>query len=230
MKRKDAIDAVRKRYAKRLNAARNKTVAGIFEMSIVLRRARAKLPRGQWAKFLRDDVGFNINARSAQMMMAIAGDQRLRKANRGSLPPSWRTLYELTRLTDEEFAKIELTPDLRRQDVTDVRRRPRPEPGHPDWNDRPPVKKSLGRPHEERKPIWRVVASLVIDYNTIRDCQELEPVALAIHVAALRYGWLREHQPHFTDPQIPDLIEQAIVGLEEWRSEAATDAAEDEAA
>jgi hypothetical protein len=37
--------------------------------------------------------------------MKVASDPRLSNKNHGSLlPPSWRTLYELTKLSDEEFA------------------------------------------------------------------------------------------------------------------------------
>jgi hypothetical protein len=54
------------------------------------------------------------------MYMAIASDQRLR--NHGAvLPPSWRTLYELTRLSDEAFeeriADGTIHPGMERADV-----------------------------------------------------------------------------------------------------------------
>ena len=46
-----------------------------------------------------------FKARTAQMLMAVARDERLTNAHHGSLlPPSWKTLYELTKLSDDVFA------------------------------------------------------------------------------------------------------------------------------
>lgn len=45
--------------------------------------------------------------RTAQILMKISRDERLRKANHDSLlPNSWMTLYELTKLEDSEFEQM----------------------------------------------------------------------------------------------------------------------------
>jgi hypothetical protein len=61
-----------------------------------------------------------FGARTARMIAAIGRDARIR--NHGSvLPTSWRTLYELTRLTDEQFrqglASGAINSEMRRSDV-----------------------------------------------------------------------------------------------------------------
>jgi hypothetical protein len=69
-----------------------------------------------------------FSERTAQMLMAIAADQRLRKANHGSfLPPSWRTLYEISCLNDEDFAlgiaDGIIKADMERNDLSQIRMR-----------------------------------------------------------------------------------------------------------
>ncbi len=58
-----------------------------------------------WVRFkqmIENDLPFGPS--TAQMLMAIARNKQLSNADHGLLlPTSWRTLYELTRLTDEQF-------------------------------------------------------------------------------------------------------------------------------
>jgi N6-adenosine-specific RNA methylase IME4 len=58
--------------------------------------------------------------RTARMLMASAADERLRNHGSG-LPPSWRTLYELTRLDDDAFAAAVasgvINAEMQRKDV-----------------------------------------------------------------------------------------------------------------
>jgi len=61
--------------------------------------------------------------RTGQMLMRIAADERLSKAQHVSLlPPSWGTLYELTKLSDKAFEeRIEngaIHPEMERKDVS----------------------------------------------------------------------------------------------------------------
>jgi N6-adenosine-specific RNA methylase IME4 len=68
--------------------------------------AKKALPHGDFTHML--EVQLPFGERKAQMLMAIARDPRLTKPqNIALLPPSWPTLYELTKLSDEELgAKI----------------------------------------------------------------------------------------------------------------------------
>lgn len=68
------------------------------------------------------------------MCKKAADDDRLSNRTHGSdLPPSWRTLYELTKLDDATFdAALEsgaIRPDMKREDVNRIR--PARLPVHP---------------------------------------------------------------------------------------------------
>jgi hypothetical protein len=85
-----------------------------------LQEAKDQLDHGEWLPLLER---IEIEARTAQMLMKIAGHPVISNANHGShLPPSWRTLAELARLGDEALeAAIEdgtVRPDMTRMDAT----------------------------------------------------------------------------------------------------------------
>jgi hypothetical protein len=89
-------------YASRICAAWNKTLEGIFECGDLLVEAKAKLAHGKFAALI--ESGLPFGKRTAQMLMAIANDKRLRDANFSShLPPSWHSLYAISRLKDNEL-------------------------------------------------------------------------------------------------------------------------------
>jgi hypothetical protein len=125
------IMATKSDWAARIKAAWQKSVDGIFETGRLLIAAKAKLPHGQFEAMVRNELPFG--ERTAQCLMAIAKDARLRRAHHGSLlPPSWRTLDELTRLSDEQFdaavANGTINPEMTRGDVV-TRPRHAPEVG-----------------------------------------------------------------------------------------------------
>ena len=64
----------------------------------------AALPHGEFGRMVAGALPFN--ARTAQRLMAVAGDLRLSNTTHGSLslPASWRTLYDLSRLDDDTWA------------------------------------------------------------------------------------------------------------------------------
>jgi hypothetical protein len=107
-------------WATRIRAAWQKSVAAIFEVGDLLIAAKKKMPHGQFERMVQNALPFG--ERTAQALMKIARDKRLREAHRGALlPPSWRTLDELTRLTDEQFSAAlsngVIRPDMERHDV-----------------------------------------------------------------------------------------------------------------
>jgi hypothetical protein len=96
----------------------------IFETGTLLETAKEELRAthgyGEWAKMVQNDLPFT--KRMADMLIVIATNDNLRDGNHGShLPGHWRTLYELTKLTDEQFKKgIQsgaINPNMQRKDV-----------------------------------------------------------------------------------------------------------------
>jgi hypothetical protein len=108
-------------WAKKIRAAWHRSVAAIFEVGDLLVAAKKKLPHGQFEKMVQTRLRWD--ERTAQRLMAVAHDKRLRaKATHGSLlPASWRTLYELSRLTDQQleqaFANGDIGPEMHRRDA-----------------------------------------------------------------------------------------------------------------
>ncbi len=115
-----------KRWAIKITTAWQKTVNGIFEVCRLLVAARAALKDGEHGKFKALIRELPFGYRTAYMLIAIAEDKRL--VNHGSkLPPSWRTLYELTRLDEAEFkfaiAHNLIQPEMERWHVGDIHSR-----------------------------------------------------------------------------------------------------------
>ncbi len=66
----------------------------MIDAGALLIEAKAVLSHGDSRAMVDAELPFG--ARTAQRLMAIAGDPRIADRTRGSdLPPSWRTLYEL---------------------------------------------------------------------------------------------------------------------------------------
>src|SRR5262249_61351776 len=81
---------------------------------------KAELPHGRFEQMINAELPFG--ERTAQCLMAIARDKRLRKRTMVRLLPScWRTLDELTRLDDAQFraalADGLITPEMQRSAV-----------------------------------------------------------------------------------------------------------------
>jgi hypothetical protein len=59
-----------------------------------------RMQHGKWGTMVESDLPFNRH--TAHKLMQIAGDKRLTNVSQGKhLPPSWTTLYELTKLDDD---------------------------------------------------------------------------------------------------------------------------------
>lgn len=85
-------------WVRRIHGVWQQSVEAIIETGRLLIQAKAELPHGEFGSMIRKELPFV--ARTAQMLMAVAADERLR--NRISLlPPSWGALYDITRLDDE---------------------------------------------------------------------------------------------------------------------------------
>ena len=107
-------------WARRIADAWQSSLDGIFEVGRLLAEAKAALPHGAFERMVENDLPFA--ARTAQRLMAVAADERLANPTHVSLlPPSWGTLYELTKLPDDAFGEaIErgiIRPDMQRKDL-----------------------------------------------------------------------------------------------------------------
>ena len=116
------VIAERTQWAARISAAWQKSVDSIIETGHLLLAARAdpKMQHGEWGTMVESDLPFNRH--TAHKLMQIAGDKRLTNVSQGKhLPPSWTTLYELTKLDDATFDQKlrdgSINPDMQRKDV-----------------------------------------------------------------------------------------------------------------
>jgi hypothetical protein len=135
-------------WAIRINARWRQSRENIIETGRLLLDAKAACVHGTFEKEVVTRLHFSPNV--AQRLMAIARDPRLSNpAHVQLLPPSWGTLYELTKLSDEEFDRgVQqqiIRPDMERKEVEILRPTPHrakpdseiPEPaesGDPDQN------------------------------------------------------------------------------------------------
>jgi hypothetical protein len=105
-------------WAERIRHAWQQGLTAIIESGRLLSAAKAALSHGEWEAMCADSLPFS--ASTAQRLMAIAADGRITNpAHVQDLPPHWGTLYELTKLTDDEFKQgIEagaIRPDMERK-------------------------------------------------------------------------------------------------------------------
>jgi hypothetical protein len=117
-------NAKRMAWARKINTSWRKTVQGVFATGDLLTKAKDDLPHGTFQEMCEQDLDFDPS--TAQRLMAIARDEQLRNPAHGQhLPPSWRTLYELTQLSDQQFksaiASGVINPNMRRRDVEQLR-------------------------------------------------------------------------------------------------------------
>ena len=121
-------------YAAAINSEWRKSIEGILEVGRLLIQAKRLCEHGEFLRLFKshdnsvsDPVPFG--ERSAQMLMEVASNGVLSNAKFVSdLPQSWGTLYELTKLDDEQIiAGIkagEITPDMTRAQASALRADP----------------------------------------------------------------------------------------------------------
>jgi N6-adenosine-specific RNA methylase IME4 len=113
-------------WAARIAECWRASVEAILEVGELLAAAKEKLPHGEFSGMIESELPFG--ARTAQMLMKIAADPRLANPKHVSLlPPSWGTLYELTKLDDESFDRaVEqniIRPDMERREIAQTAKR-----------------------------------------------------------------------------------------------------------
>jgi hypothetical protein len=107
-------------YAERIASCWRKSVEAIFEVGRLLIRAKEQLAHGEFEAMVESRLPFG--ASTGQRLMIIARDARLSNpAHVQLLPPSWGTLYELTKLNDRQFEQGVksgvIRPDMERKAV-----------------------------------------------------------------------------------------------------------------
>jgi hypothetical protein len=108
-------------WADQIRTQLGKSVESIIAVGRLLTKAKADLVHGEWGRMFNDElIPFGPN--TAQRLMAIAANPELSNtAHAPFLPPSWTSLYELTKVEPERlhgaFKDRIITPDMKRSDV-----------------------------------------------------------------------------------------------------------------
>ena len=107
-------------YVQRIKAAMGKSVEGIIEAGKALAEAKNSLEHGEWIPMLQEDL--HMSQRTAHMLMEIAQHNVISNQQHiADLPPSWGTLYELTRVPERTLnARLRdgtINPQMQRREV-----------------------------------------------------------------------------------------------------------------
>jgi Protein of unknown function (DUF3102) len=108
------------KWSRLICAAWQKSTTAIIETGRLLIQAKDSLEHGQWLEMVGAELPFA--ERTAQRLMAIASNPVMANAAHASLlPPSWMTLYELTKVPHSQLeAKLSdgsINPRMERRDV-----------------------------------------------------------------------------------------------------------------
>jgi hypothetical protein len=143
-------------WAELIRSRWQQNVKDIFETALMLETAREELGASEFRLMAEGELKFSKSMVS--QLIAIADDDRLADVHHGKLPASWRTLYELTRLTNEQFAAgLEsgvIHSGMQRKDIAQLK--PKKEKPAP-----PPEPELKGRKLVERRGFeaWQVIVS-----------------------------------------------------------------------
>lgn len=107
-------------WAEAIGGSWRKSVEAIFETGRLIAEAKAALPHGEFGQMIESELPFGPS--TARRLMMIAADPKLANpAHVHVLPPSWGTLYELTKLDEQTFERRmsegTIRPDMQRRDV-----------------------------------------------------------------------------------------------------------------
>jgi len=100
---------LREDYTEQILSAFSGVIDGIFDVGLLLHKAKAELPHGVFLDMVESDLPFSTS--TAERFMKIAADQRLEQMDRKQLPARWTVLHAITQLDDEQLE--ELKPDIK---------------------------------------------------------------------------------------------------------------------
>ena len=120
-----------KQWADRIRTQLGKSVESILEVGRLLIKAKADLPHGEWGRMFEDGL-VPFSQQTANKLMTIAEHPLLSNHAHGrDLPPSWTTLYELTKVPERALKNAlkdgAITADMPRKDVAALM--PKSKPG-----------------------------------------------------------------------------------------------------
>lgn len=78
-------------------------VTGIMNVGLSLNNSREELGKRIFTKMVREDLRYATS--TVRQLIQIGTDTRLMDVAMATLPASWRTLYALSTLTDEQFQR-----------------------------------------------------------------------------------------------------------------------------
>jgi len=113
-------------FAREIAVAWQKPIAAILETGRLLQQAKESLKHGDWLTMVQSRLPFKSN--TAERLIKIASNPILsNSAHAPNLPPSWMTLYELTKLSEADLsARITdgtVNAKMERRDVAELLRR-----------------------------------------------------------------------------------------------------------
>jgi hypothetical protein len=119
----------RQYHTERISEAWQKSVEAIIETGRRVLDAKDGLAHGEFLKMVNEDLPFGEDA--AEQLMAIAAHPVISNSEHvRNLPPSWGTLYQLTRLPapvlEAKIADGTINPGMERKDVAALKREPAP--------------------------------------------------------------------------------------------------------
>lgn len=114
----------RSEFAERICSHWQDSVQNILEVGRDLTQAKNSLAHGEFEAMVKADLPFS--EQTARKLRSIASDERLsNRAHGRDLPASWTSLYELTKLDDEQWVSAmesgAIRPDMERKDITKLR-------------------------------------------------------------------------------------------------------------
>jgi hypothetical protein len=138
----------RKQWAVIIRRDLRKSAEAIIAAGRHLAEAKSQLDHGEWTPFCVNDLG--ISPRTAERFMEIAAHPVLANPTHvPHLPPSWGTLYELSRMHPPDLTKAieagDVRPDTERGEATRIRKLYAGElPAGPGTGSKPKAKPGLG--------------------------------------------------------------------------------------
>ena len=110
----NVVDKIRRKFAVRILAAWRKTVESIFEVGDLLNEAKDALDYGAWTGMVEEELKCSLD--TAEKYMHLARKEHLREsAIVRILPPSYSTIFELSRLSPEAFGAAVAAGRITRQ-------------------------------------------------------------------------------------------------------------------
>jgi hypothetical protein len=121
----------RQEHAKFIGGCLQKGVEGFIEAGEGFLQAKHELPHGEYEAMVRDDL--RMDPSTARRFAAIASHPVIsNRAHGHALPPSWRTLYELTKLPQTllltKIGEGAVHPGMERKDARALLPAPEPAP------------------------------------------------------------------------------------------------------